>query len=497
MNRILSERKKFYDAEASNICKWKKKNKYYHQSLTKLVKFLIPENKSILELGCGTGEMLGRLKPSKGVGVDISENMIFEARSKHELDSAVLTFEQGTAEHWYKKNQTYDYILMSDVIGDLSDVWLAFRNLQNHCNNDTKIVITYFNALWEPILKVGEKLGIKMPQNLHNWLALSDIDNLLKLNGFEIIKKGQELLYPKYIPFISAFLNQFISRLPLFNKLNLITYVVAQCDGKALKAEKHNHTVTIIVPCRNEKGNIQDAVERIPNLGSTTEILFVDGNSNDGTVEEIKKVIELYKGEKDVKLLHQVPPDDKDGQGHGKMLKLGKGDAVRKGFEAAKGEIIMILDADLTVPPEELYMFFYAIVEGRGKFINGTRLVYPMEKQAMRFLNKLANYFFGLLFSWLLEQRIKDTLCGTKVLYKKDYNEIVKNRDYFGDFDPFGDFDLLFGAAKNNLKIIEVPVHYAERKYGEIKIERFKHGILLIKMSFIAMKKLKFRIFNV
>ena len=240
-------------------------------------------------------------------------------------------------------------------------------------------------------------------------------------------------------------------------------------------------------------GNIRDAVERIPDFQCETEILFVDGNSNDGTVEEIERVIEEYRTTKNIRLMHQVPPGSADGAHHGKMLKLGKGDAVRKGFDAANGEILMILDADLTVKPEELPLFYQAMIEDKGQFINGTRLIYPMEKHAMRFLNKIANRFFGVLFSWLIGQRIKDTLCGTKVLYKRDYLRIAQNRSYFGDFDPFGDFDLLFGAAKLNMKITEVPVHYAERTYGEIKIERFKHGILLFKMCGIAFWKLKLR----
>ncbi|MCK5717358.1 MAG: glycosyltransferase family 2 protein, partial [Thiomargarita sp.] len=243
--------------------------------------------------------------------------------------------------------------------------------------------------------------------------------------------------------------------------------------------------------CRNERGNIRDAVERIPNMGTHTEILFVDGNSNDGTIAEIEEMIDLWKGKKDIKLMHQVPPHSTDGQGHGKMLKLGKGDAVRKGFSAASGDILMILDADLTVPPEDLPKFYQVLIENKGEFINGSRLVYPMEKQAMRTLNKIANKFFGLLFTWIIEQQVTDTLCGTKVLFKKHYQKIVAGRQYFGDFDPFGDFDLLFGACKQNLKIIEIPIRYRERTYGDVKISRFRHGLILLRMSVIGLLKLK------
>ena len=244
-------------------------------------------------------------------------------------------------------------------------------------------------------------------------------------------------------------------------------------DGKA------DTTVSVIIPFRNEAGNIEGAVNRIPQMGKHTEILFVDGNSTDGTVEKIEEMMKRYKGEKDIKLIHQ---------GGAK----GKADAVRKGFAEANGDILMILDGDLTVPPEDLPKFYLALAEGKGEFVNGSRLVYVMEKQAMRSLNILGNKVFSWIFTWLLEQRIKDTLCGTKVLFTKDYIKIEKGRDFFGDFDPFGDFDLIFGAAKLNLKIVEMPIRYKARVYGDIKIRRFKHGWLLLKMSFVALRKLKF-----
>ena len=220
-----------------------------------------------------------------------------------------------------------------------------------------------------------------------------------------------------------------------------------------------------IVPCKNERGNIDDIVARTPDMGKGTELIFVDGNSNDGTVEEIEKHIEAGT-RKNMRLIHQ---------GDGK----GKGDAVRKGFAAATGDVLFILDADLTVPPEDLPKFYAAIAEGKAEFVNGSRLVYPMEGEAMRFLNSLGNKFFGLALSAILEQRLKDTLCGTKVLFRRDYERIAANRGFFGDFDPFGDFDLLFGAAKQNLKIVELPIRYRARTYGETKISRFREGAIL------------------
>jgi glycosyltransferase involved in cell wall biosynthesis len=240
--------------------------------------------------------------------------------------------------------------------------------------------------------------------------------------------------------------------------------------------EIREFSTTILIPCRNEKGNIEAAIKRIPPFGAHQEIIFVDGHSTDGTREEIERVIKAYP-DRDIKLMIQ------DGQG--------KGDAVRKGFSVAKGEVLMILDADLTMPPEDLPKFYRALAENHGEFINGCRLVYPMERQAMRFLNLLGNKFFSMMFTWILNQRFKDTLCGTKVLFRKDYEKIQANRDYFGDFDPFGDFDLIFGAIKQNLKVVEVPIRYRERIYGRTNIRRFRHGWLLLKMTLFAYRKIK------
>ena len=486
------QKKRHFDEIAAKRDLWKAKSSYYYRDLENFLAFVIPREKRVLEVGCGTGDLLQRLDPERGLGVDFSEGMVREAERKYPKDSFPnLEFRVDDAEE-LSVDETFDYVVMSDLIGELNEIWAAFRSLRAVTRSDSRVIITYFNALWEPALRTAEKLGLKMPQDYQNWLSLDDIQNLMELNGFEITKKGYRFLFPKYIPLLSPFLNKVVAKLPLIRKLCLVVYLVARrkdedpLPGKA-------PSVTVLVPCRNELGNIRPAIERIPSMGSHTEILFVDGNSNDGTVEEIETVIEEYGDRKHIKLLHQVPPGSEDGAGHGKMLKLGKGDAVRKGFAAASGDILMILDADLTVPPEDLPKFYLALVEGHGELINGTRLVYPMEKEAMRTFNKMGNKFFSLLFTWLLDQRIKDTLCGTKVLFKKDYEKIAAGREYFGDFDPFGDFDLLFGAAKQNLKIVEVPIRYRERTYGEIKIQRFRHGILLLKMSFIAMVKLKLK----
>jgi glycosyltransferase involved in cell wall biosynthesis len=312
-----------------------------------------------------------------------------------------------------------------------------------------------------------------MPQHHQNWLSTDDICNLLSLAHFQVVKTDVRLLIPKKIPWFSNFINKYFASLPIFRKLCLCQYIVAR---PIKHKDKEEFSTTILIPCKNERGNIEPAIRRIPNFGKHQEIIFVDGHSTDGTQEEIKKRIRTHP-DKDIKLVIQ--------SGNG------KGDAVRQGFDAAGGEILMILDADLTVPPEDLPKFYTALVEDHGEFINGCRLVYPMERQAMRFLNYLGNKFFSMMFTWILNQRFKDTLCGTKALFKKDYDKIQADRSYFGDFDPFGDFDLIFGAVKQNLKVVEVPIRYQERTYGTTNIRRFRHGWLLMKMTIFAYNKIK------
>jgi glycosyltransferase involved in cell wall biosynthesis len=212
-------------------------------------------------------------------------------------------------------------------------------------------------------------------------------------------------------------------------------------------------------------------------MGRGTELVFVEGHSSDDTYFVIEREIASHP-ERQCQLLRQTGS--------------GKGDAVRLGFDQARGEVLMILDADLTVAPEDLPRFLRALQSGKGDFINGVRLVYPMEKQAMRFFNLLGNKFFSLAFSWLLGQSVKDTLCGTKALWAADYRRIAAQRAYFGDFDPFGDFDLLFGAARLNLKIVDLPVRYRERTYGTTNIERWRHGALLLRMVLFAARRMKF-----
>jgi SAM-dependent methyltransferase len=471
-NEYRLKNREFFEDIAEDRGQWKERNRYYYRQITEFHRFLIPEGKRILAVGSGDGQLLNELRPSKGLGIDVSSAFVRLAGATYPH----LEFRQGYAEDFkLKEGETFDVVVLCNLVGHLFDVQKVFENIRQACHPSTRVVIHYYNYLWEPILNLGSKIGLRMKQPIQNWLALPDLVNVLHLSGFETIKTARKLLFPYYIPLISQLINRILANLPIVRKLCLANILVARPMPSGLCRDDK---VSVVVACKNEKGNIESLVGRVPEFPKGSELIFVDGDSTDGTCDEILRMQTAYP-DKEIRLIHQ-----KDS--------VGKGHAVRLGFDAAKGDILMILDADLSVAPEELTKFYRLIAERRGEFVNGSRMIYPMEEQAMRFLNILGNKFFSVAFSYLLDQRIRDTLCGTKVLRKSDYDQIVRNRSYFGEFDPFGDFDLLFGAAKSNLKIVEVPVRYYERHYGVTKISRFRHGFLLLKMCGIALHKLKF-----
>lgn len=455
------------DALADRRDDFRRRNRYYHEQIERLARFYIPEGASVLEIGCSTGDLLASLQPKRGLGVDLSPKHVELAREKH----PGLEFRVADAEA-LDLDETFDFVVLSDVIGFLDDIGAALHSLRKVMRPDSRLFLTYHNFLWEPALRLGSRLGLKMPESEQNWLGRQDIANLLALNGLEVVHQGGSTLLPVDIPVVSKRINQLLASAPGLRHLALVEYFVARPVWQHVKPSEPLKC-SVVVPCRNEKGNVADIFARTPELGAGTELIFVDGNSEDGTVEEIEKRLASRPG---TLLIHQ---------GDGK----GKGDAVRKGFAAASGDVFFILDADLTVPPEDLPKFYEALAEGHGEFINGSRLVYPMEGGAMRLLNMLGNKFFSLAFTYILDMPLKDTLCGTKVLRREHYQRIVEGRAFFGDFDPFGDFDLLFGAARCGLKLVEVPVRYRARTYGDTKIDRFRHGFLLLRMTALAFKK--------
>ncbi len=450
--------------------RWKNRNATYYKKLTEYYRFFVSEDLSVLEVGSGDGSLLAALKPSRGLGIDASPLFVQEASRTYPH----LEFRHGFAET-FSSDEKFDVLVLSDLVGYLDDVQAVFKNLKQFCKPSTRIVIHYYNYLWEPVLRFASRVGLRIDPGVQNWLSLEDLENLLHISGFEVVKKTRKILFPYYIPLLSAFLNRIVANLPIFRKLCLMDFIVARPDAEPL-AELPS--VSIVIPARNEAGNIDELVRRIPAFSGGSEIIFVEGNSKDDTRAAIERVIQKFPEKKII--LTEVPK------------KKGKGPAVRLGFQRASNDIFIILDSDISVAPEDLTKFYDLLVSGKGEFINGTRLVYQMERKAMRFLNILGNKFFSLMFTYLLDQKIKDTLCGTKALFKRDYEKVVKNRKYFGDFDPFGDFDLLFGAAKLHLKLVECPVRYYERRYGQTNIQRFRHGSLLLGMCLIAMKRLKF-----
>jgi SAM-dependent methyltransferase len=474
----LTERQKtareLSDRLAGERDKWLARNRYFYDNDRQYMQFLVPADQRVLEVGCGEGQLLRFLRPSHGVGVDLSPEMIRLAEER----SPEFEFHVGNAEDPALIGNIagpFDYIILSDMIGYLEDCGSTFESLRNLCTPKTRLVIAYYSHLWEPVVRLSERVGKKMPSPDQNWLSTDDTTNLLCLAGFEVVRREWRQLMPKRLLGLGTVLNKVLAPLPGIRRLCLRNYLVARLIGSRESSARQS-SCSVLIPCRNERGNIENAIRRLPQFASDLEILLVEGHSRDGTYEECLRVEDAYP-RKNIRTFQQS----------GK----GKGDAVRLGFAQAKGDIVMILDADLTVAPESMPKFYRALVEGHGEFVNGTRLVYPMSDKAMRTLNAIANRSFAMIFSYLLNQRITDTLCGTKALWREDYERIAAGRAYFDELDPFGDFDLIFGAAKLNLKIVEVPVRYADRTYGETQISRFRDGWLLLRMVALAWRKLK------
>lgn len=465
-NPAVTARKHFYATRVAG--RPAELQRRYHALLENYFRFLVPPGQRVLELGCGLGDLLASLKTERAVGVDFCPEMVHAARQRH----SGIEFRAADAAE-FEHGEKFDYIIMSDLVNDIPDVQRVFERARRNATSDTRLVLNFFNNLWRPVLAMAEKLGLKAPTMPQNWLSLDDVRNLLHLAGWEVVKYDVRMLWPAGTPLLENFLNRWVA--PWLKHFCLTTFVVAR-PRPQVEPDKH-YRCSVVIPARNEAGNIEDAVKRVPEMGRGTEIIFIEGGSKDNTWEEIQRVAKAYPN-RDIKVL--------------KQQSKGKGGAVREAFAQATGDILFILDADLTMPPEELPKFYEAARSGTADFVNGVRLVYPMEQQAMQFLNMIANKCFGITFSWLLGQSIKDTLCGTKVLFRSQYELIAKNRSYFGDFDPFGDFDLLFGAAKLNARIIDLPIRYRARTYGETNISRWKHGWLLLRMTLFAAKRLKF-----
>lgn len=466
-----------FDKLASSRDMWINKSKGFYSEDILCMRELIPSESKVLEIGCGNGNLLSSLKPSYGLGIDISREMIIKAKEKNKN----LTFIEADIEDENSLNdinEVFDFIILSDTIGYLSDIEGTLKIIHKLCNSDTRIIIAYYSPIWEPVLNIAAWFRLKMPELTKTLLNESDISFLMRSAGFETVKKQKKIIFPFSLLGIGRLVNRFVSCIPLISHLCIRNYVIS----RSLDAVSSNlpNSASVIIPCRNEKGNIRNALDRLPVFAENIEVIFVEGHSHDGTWEEVNKVILdktfIDKGFKMSAI-----------QQKGK----GKADAVFQAFEKASNDVLIILDGDLTVPPEDIPKFWKKISNGDAEYVNGSRLVYPMENEAMRFLNYIANKIFSILFTWLLGQRYTDTLCGTKVIRKSHYEKACKRNKDLGDFDPFGDFFIIFGAARLNLKMLEVPIRYRAREYGETQISRFSHGFLLIKMVIFAFFKLK------
>lgn len=455
---------------------WIDHNRYYYSLLARLLRFLVEPAKRVLSIRCATGETLAAVQPSYGLGTEIAEEMTAVAKERHPRYSYETLFPDTSEfrDRFSGSQQTFDYILFNEI-DDTVDVRQALQNLRPLCERHTRLIIITYNHLWEPLVGLAEFLRMKVPRIEQNWLSSGDIKTLLSLSGYEYLGRRNIVLCPKYIPLLSTFLNGFCARLPIIRRLCMtVTYVARAapppCSPSAI-------TVSVVIPCKDERGNIADAVRRMPELGKATEIIFCDDKSTDGTADEVRRVQELYPT-RDIRLV----------AGPG----ISKAKNVWTGFESAKGDVLAILDADLTTIPEELPYFIDAIASGTADFINGSRLIYPVPDAAMKTSNMIGNKFFSLAFSYILNQRVKDTLCGTKVLWRTDWQRMKPFFGTWGIEDRWGDYDLLFSAAKLNLRIIDLPVHYQERIYGTTKMTKvFNNGLVMLKMCWHGFIKLK------
>lgn len=438
---------------------------YFYTLLHKYLALYIQPDDSVLEVHPQHNRLLSLFrKQRRAVLVDDQQTITW-------FSSVDVCTDMAQVNAWKP-----DYVLLNGNIHYETDIQRFFEALHLACESSTRLLIIYYNSLWNPLARLATFLGLRDKTPEQNWIAPADVENLLLLAGFEPIRRDQRVLLPLYIPLLSNLLNRYVAPLPFFRSFTMANILVARpLFGTKSEAAA---SVSVVVAARNEAGNIEELIIRLPAMGPDDELIFVEGHSTDNTWGKIRESAAKYEGLCTIKIARQ------DGKG--------KGDAVRKGFSLASKDILMILDADLTVQPEDLPKFYAALVFGKGEFINGSRLVYPMEQKAMRFWNILGNKFFATAFSFVLGQRLKDTLCGTKALTRANYHKIAEHRSYFGDFDPFGDFDLLFGASRLGLKIVEVPVAYKERRYGETNIRRWRHGAMLFRMLFFAARRIKF-----
>ncbi|MDG2306752.1 MAG: bifunctional class I SAM-dependent methyltransferase/glycosyltransferase family 2 protein [Candidatus Binatia bacterium] len=443
---------------------------YYYGILRDLLRDIVEPDRDVLCLRSDVGQYLDWVRPRRGVGIEISPELTDIAKQQR----PGFEFLTGDVEN-PEVDGTFDYILIVDAVNELFDVQGTLENLRPNCRPDTRIVIVFYNFLWQPLAELAERLGMKREQPKQSWLSFQHLAQLAQLAGYEPVRRYRKTLWPFPTPLVGTLLNGGIAKLPLFERLCLTQALVLRPTPEpAQRAE--DVTVSVVIPCKDEFGNIEAAVRRTPQMGAHTELVFCDDRSTDGTADEVRR-LQRENPDRNIRLV--------EGPG------ICKAENVWAGFDAAEGDILMILDGDLAVPPEELPKFYQALVDGRGEFINGTRMVYPMRNQAMRLLNVFGNKLFSMLFGFVLGQDISDTLCGTKAVWRRDYERMRPLRGSWGTNDRWGDYELIFGAARLGLRHLDLPVHYMERTYGDTKMnKRLGNARVMLRMSLEAYRRL-------
>jgi ubiquinone/menaquinone biosynthesis C-methylase UbiE len=455
--------KAYFDRIAPVWDYWHDRNQFYHTGMSKIVQGMVPPRMAVLELGSGTGGLLAALQPSCGVGLNVAQELTERARQKYpQFEFYTTDVDQVKA----PDNFFPQYLVMTNLLDYVYDVWDQLENLKPLIGDGALLVIATNNPLWAPILRFASKVGMRMPDSPRNFITNKDIRSILNLQGFDVVEEGLALPVPKRIPIVGDILNAILPELPLLRFTSSIQYIAVRS-----RVTRPSLSCSVIVPCHNEEGNIAECVRRIPDMGTWTEIVVVDDGSTDQTRQRVR---EIMRTDSRVRLI---------GFDHNQ----GKANAVRAGFEAARGDVLMILDADMAVMPEDLPKFFKPLQSGNADFVNGTRLVYPMEDRAMRIANFLGNKAFCYLASWIIRQRVSDTLCGTKALFKRDYMRMP-----MGGKERWGDFDLLFGGARLRLRILEIPVHYQERRAGVSKMRAMREGWRFLRACWHGWRMLRF-----
>jgi len=452
----------YFNSIAPEWDMWRSRNRFYHEYIKDLVGGAVVPDASVLDIGCGTGDVLNFVGPRTGVGLNVADRLTRLARQKypnlqfHTVDADAVSLSDGFRP---------EYVISVNLLDHTYDVFELLASVRECVTERTLIVITTSNPLWAPLLWLASRIGRRSRESTRNFITNRDISSILRVLGFDVVEAALALPVPVRIPLLSSVLNAALPDLPVLRYASSTQYVAARP-----RIPREPLSVSVVVPCFNEEGNVRACAERVPDMGAATEIIFVDDGSADGTRAAVLAAMEE---DPRVRLIAY-------------NANHGKANAVRAGFDAAQNDVLMILDADMTVAPEDLPKFLAPLQGGTAEFVNGTRLVYPIEGHAMPTVNFVGNKAFCLLISWVLRQRVSDTLCGTKALLRRDYRSMPLSGS-----DRWGDFDLLFGAARQKLRILEIPIHYRERAAGESKMNVRRDGPRFLRASLAGWRMLR------